>query len=375
MKIKCRRDKFVPLFSIISAFASGKDARLFLNNVKLSVDDSFVYMSATDGSVGGLGKLPVADGFVVEEPGEVVLPASLLKRILAETIDEEFTLETEGARILFKGNRCKYHLDAPADVEKFPTVEPFEEKTYFKIPAKSMCDLIRRTVFATDLDNTHYDLQCVKVIFESDRTLAVSTDGRRLAYQAIATESVVDDPQTNVETEALFLTRTLNLIERVVSAVDAEYVLVAMKNSKSASIKIDSVEISTAVKEGKFPDWRSIFPDKSGRKRVDFLAGELSRAIRQAEIVATENKPGVRFLFTKGNVNIAAAGESTGESSVDLMIAYDDEESSLRLDSRFLNEFFRNVSAEENVAFYFGEDYRTMFETSDGYQYIVMQLA
>lgn len=371
MKIQCKIDKFSQLFSIISSFATGKDPRLLLSGVKLEVDDKFVVMSATDGAIGARGKLPVGDGVVVSDLGAVVLPAALFKRILAESTEEDFSLETDGARVVYRGGRRRYYLDQPADVKKFPNVEPFAEENYFKIPAKSFRDLIRRTVFATDMDNTHYDLQCVKTIFEPNRALAVATDGRRLPYQAVALECVGDQ---EAKEETCFSARALNLIDRVASALKPESALVALKSSQLALIKLDSVEIATSVKIGTFPDWRSILPAKSDYKRVDFIAGELARAIRQASVVARDEKPGVAFLFNNGLVNISATGESVGDSSVDLPVAYDGEEKRLVLDERFLNDFFKNVDPEETVAFYFGNDYRTMLETSDGYQYVVMQM-
>lgn len=352
MKIKCKRDEFARVFSVISSINAK-------NNVKISVD-SAITLTAADGAIGGRG---IADG-VIERPGEVVLNAALLKKILAEMNCEEFTLELDAQAIL-KADRCRYRLDT-YDAEKFPVVEPFDEADYM-IPAKPFQDLIRRTTFAIDLDNTHYDLGCVKLIIEPGRALGVATDGRRLAYQAIKCDTEATD-------DALLLPRTLNLIDRVIATTNAENVLFA-KKSLQAAFKIGDFEFMSVVKEGKFPDWRSILPNKSDCKRVDFIAGKLARAVRQAGIVATENKPGITLSFSSGSVNVSAAGEAIGESSVDLPITYDGEEKRLRLDPRFLNDFFKNVGATEIIAFYFGEDYRTLLETADGYQYIVMQMA
>lgn len=373
MKIQCKIDKFSQLFSIISSFAANKAPRLLMCCVKLEADDKFATMSATDGAVGARGKLPIGDGIIVYEPGEVVLPAALLKRILVESNDDEFSLETDGARAIFKGARSKYYLDLPTDAKKFPTVEPFEEENYFKIPSKELRKLIRRTVFATDLDNTHYDLECVKLIFEPKRALGVATDGRRLPCQTVAIECVGDQEARD---DTCITPRSLNLIERVAAVVKAEDALVALKSSQLALIKLGDVEIASTVKIGKFPDWQSIFPHKTDCKRVNFIAGELARAIRQASVVATPDKPGVRFFFNgAGIVNISATGESVGDASVDIPVDYDGEEKRLVLDERFLNDFFKNVDPEEDVAFYFGKDYRTMLETTDGYQYVVMQMA
>lgn len=373
MKIRCRREKFLPLFNLISSFTSSRDVRPVLQNVKIVADEKNVLLTATDGEVGGRGVLPLDDGFVLESAGEAILPSKLLKKILTETTDDEISLEFENGKLLVRGARSKYQLDTSDDWDKFPAVADFNETSYIKIAAKSLCELIRRTVFATDVNNSHYELRGVKFIFSEDRTIAVATDGRRLAFQECASERCGEKSgEGEFSLEAIFPPRALNLIER--SASDAAEALIAVRDTE-AVVRIGDVVVSTTLMVGRFPDWKTIIPDRTAKKRVDFIAGELARAIRQAEIVATENKPGVWFNFTEGSVDIAAAGEATGESSVVLPIAYSGEDHKLRLDSHFLNEFFRCVSPEETIAFYFFGDYRTLLETTDGYQYVVMQLA
>ena len=164
----------------------------------------------------------------------------------------------------------------------------------------------------------------------------------------------------------------MNLIER--AAGEVEEALIAIKEAQ-ALIQLGNVVVSTTLMEGRFPKWRQIVPDKSGKIHVDFIAGQLASAVRQAEIVATEKKPGVWFSFSSGKVSVAAAGDEVGESNVDIPIAYDGEASSIRLDPRFLNEFFRCLPAEETISFYFLQaDKATLFETSDDYAYVVMPL-
>ncbi len=373
MKIRCRREKFLPLFNLISSFTSARDVRPVLQNVKIVADEKNVLLTATDGEVGGRGSLPVEEGFVLESAGEAILPAKLLKKILTETTDDEITLEFNNGKLVVRGQRSKYQLDTSDDWDKFPAVADFSETSYIKIAAKSLCELIRRTVFATDVNNSHYELRGVKFIFSEDRTVAVATDGRRLAHQECASERCGEaSGDGEFSLEAIFPPRALNLIERAAS--DVEDVLIAIRDTE-ALVKVGDVVVSTTLMVGRFPDWKAIIPEPGSKRRVDFIAGELARAIRQAEIVATESKPGVWFNFTEGSVDISAAGEATGESSVVLPIAYSGEEHKLRLDSRFLNEFFRCISPEETVAFYFFGDYRTLLETTDGYQYVVMQLA
>lgn len=373
MKFIYPRKEFLAFFNHMSAFASTRDVRPILQNVKATVNDSGILLTATDGEVSARGVLPPSDGFTLLSPGEALLPAKLLKRVLLESTADEVTFEYENNCLRVKCGRGKFQLDTADDLASFPSISEFTEQTFFKIPAKSLHEIINRTTFATDASSSHYDLRGVKFVFCADRVDAIATDGRRLAHQCCAVELCgVGAEDSEYKQEAIFPPRALNLIA---DAANASYeVLIAFRNQQ-AIIKAGNIVISTNLLTGRFPDWRTIVPDRSVKKRVDFLVGDLESALRQAEIVATADKPGVWFNFTEGNVDIAAAGESTGESSVVMAVAYDGEEHKLRLDPQFVKDFLRRIPDEETVAFYFFGDFRTLFETSDGYQYVVMQMA
>ena len=374
MKIHIQRDRFAPLFSLISNFTSTKDLRPAIQNVKLIANESNVILMATDGDVGARGEINVDESFVIDRTGEAILPAKLLGKIFSETTDSDILLELESGRLTVKGARFHYQLDTIADVDSFPTVNPFQETDCFKLPVDSLNRMIARTLFATEVNNAHYELSGVKFLFEKELVTAIATDGRRLACQQYASEYLPagQDGGEFEEKSAIFPTKTLNLVKRSTSFADEAKI--AIQNDR-ASIQLGNVVISTNLISGRFPDWNTILPDKSKNKRVDFIASELARAVRQADIVATEDKPGVSLSFESGKVRVTAAGDATGESSVELPISYDYEPSQLRFDSKFLNDFFREAPPDETVAFYFADDFRSLFETNDGYRYVVMQLS
>lgn len=367
MKIRCRRDKFLPLFSLTASFAATRDVRPALQNVKLSASASSVTLMATDGDVGARVELSENDAVTVEETGDVVLPAKLLRKILAETTTEEAVIESEGTTLVVTGENFRYQLTT-CEANDFPPVASFSAEAYHKIPSKVFAEMIRRTTFAIDAENSHYALGGVLMNFVADRVSAVATDGRRLAFQEGVAEAVGEHESEN---KTIFPPRTLNLLERAFGDVDEALIAV---NEGQALIKIGSFVVSSTLIDGRFPNWRAIFPEKSGRKKVDFIAGPLASAVRQAEIVASEKKPGVWLNFEPGKVVVAAAGEEIGESSVQIPISYDDEKTALRLDSKFLSDFLRCLAPEETVSFYFLADKPALFETSDGYSYVIMPL-
>ena len=379
MRIHIQRDKFVPLFTLISNFTSTNDLYPARQNVKLIANESTVVLMATDGEISARGEIAVDESFVIDRVGEALLPAKLLGKIFSETTDSDILLDIEGTRLTVKGAKFRYQLGIIEDVASFPTVAPFQGVDCFKLSVASLNRMISRTIYATEANNTHFELRGVMFLFEQERTTAVATDGRRLALQVCSSEYVANGEEHEFEAKkAIFPTRALNLIKRSSSA--ASDALIAVRDV-NAQIQIGNVVISTTLNSGRFPDWKAILPDKTKKKYVDFIVEELARAVRQADIVLTQDKPGLEFYFETGKVSVTAAGEATGESSVELPIAYDGEPEKLRFDSRFLNEFFREAPADDTVRFYFSvlgdqkSDYRALFETNDGYQYVVMQLS
>ena len=111
MKIRCRRNKFVPLFSTIANYTASRDVRPVLQNVKLVANENSLLLMATDGEVGARGELTEKEAFVVDNPGEAILPAKLLRKIFAETTDEEIAIELQGSQITIKGAHFRYQLD------------------------------------------------------------------------------------------------------------------------------------------------------------------------------------------------------------------------------------------------------------------------
>ncbi|MCF0234710.1 MAG: hypothetical protein HUK22_07020 [Thermoguttaceae bacterium] len=292
-------------------------------------------------------------------------------KILTEASDREIiTLETKGSTLVVDGEIDNFHYTlTTCPPDDFPVVGSFDEAAYQKVETKYLAALIRRTVYSIDSENSHYALGGVLFNFEGDKITAVSTDGRRLSYIQCPAEAVGELPKDD---KTIFPPKTLNLIER--ASGDVAEVLIAAKEGQ-AVVKVGNLTISSVLIDGHFPNWRAILPEKSSRRSCRFIAGTLAAAVRKAEIVATEKKPGVWLKFEEGRCVVAAAGEEVGDSSVTLPVEYAQETTDLRFDSRFLNEYLRCIAPDETISFYFLPDKPALFETEDNYQYVVMPLA
>ena len=95
------------------------------------------------------------------------------------------TLESTNTGILitreYDGNE-QWELESQSP-DEFPYIDEFVETAYHKIPANALCEMIRRTLFATDNENPRYSLGGVCFEHDGSSITAVATDGRRLATQ------------------------------------------------------------------------------------------------------------------------------------------------------------------------------------------------
>lgn len=374
MKIHIQRKSFVPAFSLVAGFAAQKELRPILQCVKIIAEESKVILMATDGETGARAEIAFDNPFNIARVGQALVPAKLLKKIFDETTDDEILLELNDTRLTVKGDKFRYALDTIAEVDSFPEVHSFDDNAVgFKIAGADLRRMIRHTNFASDALNVHFMLAGVKFFFYRDSALAVATDGRRLAHQKVAATVEGELPENFQEASAFFSIRALKQLQD--ASKTAEEVVFAVTN-EAAQLKVGNVVVHATLKSGRFPDWERIIPDADTFKEITFIAGDLFRAVRQAEIVATDDKPGIVFSLETGKVLISSIGESRGDSVVELPISYDGDEVKIKFDARYLTDFLNALAPEEVVLFRFSPtEYRTLFETNDSYRYVLMQIS
>lgn len=368
MKVSCDREQLLQAFQTVATVAPTRSPKPILQNVKLEVTKEGAVLSATDLEIGIRHQVSGVD---VHVPGSVVLSVSRFGSILRESNDETLHLEADGQGTTIRGERSQFRLPAenPAD---FPSVTGFEEKSFYEVPARLLRELIRRTAFATDNESSRYALGGVKIEFSEGQITAIGTDGRRLAKMTgpvSTTGEEVDSDQS-----IIVPTRAVQLIERAVAPSDSE-VQVAVKGSEFL-VHTSRATISARLLEGRFPDWRKVFPEQGGGMKLDLAVGALHSAVRQAAIVTSEESRGIDMTFGEGVLVLSGRAAEVGQSRVELPISYDGEELTVTLDPKFVIEFLKVLDAEKTFTIEVKDsESAAVCSTDDGYGYVIMPLA
>ena len=368
MKISCDREQLLQAFQTVAAVAPSRSPKPILQNVKLDVTPDGASLTATDLEV---GIRHAVGGVDVQAPGSVVLPVTRFGSILRESADQTIHIESDGNGATIRGERSRFQLPAENPAE-FPPVGGFEEQSYFEVPARLLRELIRRTVFATDNESSRYALGGVKLEFDADTVTAIGTDGRRLA-KMVGPVTKHGEPAA-VQQNTIVPTRAMQLIERAVAPTDTE-VQLAIRGSEFI-VHSPRATISARLLEGRFPEWRKVFPATGSGQQIDLAAGPTHAAVRQAAIVTSEESRGIDFTFGDGSLVLAGKAAEVGQSRVELPIGYDGQEITITLDPRFVIDFLKVLDSDKTFSIELKDgESAAVCTTDDGYGYVIMPLA
>ena len=368
MKATCDRDKLLRAFQMAASVVPARSPKPILQSIKMEVTGEAAIVMGTDLEVGVRIEVP---GFSVQAPGSVILPRDRFGKILTESSDEKLDLESDGKKVLVRGQRSEFQLPSE-NPDEFPDVHAFEEEKYHELPARFFREVVRRTAYATDNESSRYALGGVLIEMTPNQLTAVATDGRRLARQEGPAKSV--GGHVTGDHTTIIPTRAMQLIERALA--ENEEQRPTRRRENDVLVKSGRTTIYTRLVEGRFPKWRDVFPRQEGMVNIELSVGPFHAAVRQAMIVTSDEHRGVDFTFGEGKIILAGHGAELGESHVELPIAYDGAEIGITLDPRFLSEFLKVLAPEQSLTMGLrNADSAALCQTEDGYAYVLMPLA
>lgn len=367
MKLHCHRPTLSTAFQIVSGVVPSRTPKDILRNVKLQVGGGKATLVGTDQEVGIRYDIP---GVETDSDGEVLLPKDRLIAILRELTDEGVDLEVTEKALWIRSGHSEFKLSAE-DPAEFPPVQAFDATSYHVVPAASFKEMIKRTVFATDVESTRYALGGVLMEFAADKLTMAATDSRRLAVVSTVSSAIgTIEPRA---TQPVVPAKALSLIERSITENDQDVYLAVYPNS--VLVKVGSSTIYSRLVEGRFPRYGDVIPAPGGAM-IDMVVSPFYSAVRQAQIVTNEESRGVDFTFENGVLRLTSVAADIGQSKIEIPISYDGSPITITFDPRYIAEFLRILDASTSVKLQLTDgESAAVLRTDDGYTYVIMPLA
>lgn len=368
MRIKVKRESFARAFQMAAGVAPTRSPKAVLMNVKLAAHPDETVLTATDLEVAIRLSVPDVE---VETAGETLIPVQRLNMILRECSDEFISLESDDDKTIIQTSNSRIVLQVPV-TDEFPDVSNFEAADYYEVPANVFREMIRRTLFATDAESSRFALSGVLLEFDGDQLFAVGTDGRRLAAMQGKVNKVGSPEKGDAAT--IVPAKSMQIIERILPEDETPIQLAPRAND--LWLQEPNTVFYTRLVEGRYPKWRDVIPDRPDGVRIELPVGPFNSALRQASVVASEESRGVDFKFTKGSLILGTETAEVGQSRVEMPIGYDGDDLTIILDHRFVLDFLKVLPPDKMVTVILeNADQAALFQTDDGYSYIVMPLS
>ncbi|MEK7528520.1 MAG: DNA polymerase III subunit beta, partial [Patescibacteria group bacterium] len=142
-----------------------------------------------------------------------------------------------------------------------------------------------------------------------------------------------------------------------------------------AMFKIDELELTSRLIEGKFPDYEKIIP-KSTRTKLVARVDKLNNATRRVNLFAKENNNSIKLSVTNdGRMQISTDETRIGEENEEVEVKIQGENNKVAINAQYLMDVLNRL--KDSVIIEMSEKLTPVLvkpEKGDGYVYIIMPL-
>ena len=278
MKFRCERDALVEQLSTASRAVSSRGGALpVLTGIHLKANDDVLTMTGSDLEITVRSSISVS----VSEPGEAVLPSRIAVDIVRSLDSGAIDVEVSGDEAKISGGRSQFAVRT-LPVDDFPSIaDPTGDQV--SVATVDLTAGLKQVVRAASGDDARPILTGVLMSAEDGGLRLVATDSYRLAVRDLPDATVLSEGQ-----KVLVPSRALDELTRVLGDSDEVTVCLGEREvSFDVVIEDGSVQVTTRLIEGEFPNYRQLIPS-SYPNQLTIGREPLLEAVRRVKLMARD---------------------------------------------------------------------------------------
>ena len=241
MNFTCDKNVLLESLNVVCKAASQNSNLELLKGIKIEAEDK-LYLTGTD--------LEISIQSIIEtnvlEAGSIVLDSRIFPEIVRKLPDGIMTFVSNGESVDILSKSMKFSIQG-INAEGYPEVKKIENGNEIKIHSKSLKDLIKKTIFATCINETRPVLSGAKVEVDGSVISMIALDGTRLAVKS----EII--PETDINgLEFIIPGRTLNELLKVLKDDESEVDITILENN--VMFKFENYILTSRLLEGEFLD-------------------------------------------------------------------------------------------------------------------------
>ncbi|MEX0932417.1 MAG: DNA polymerase III subunit beta [Parcubacteria group bacterium] len=364
MKIECIKEKLGEAVSKAEKI-SGKNTTLpVLSGLYLSAKDNSLNIKSTNLDMGISINLPVK----VVEPGEVVVPASVLSSFITSLpSDKNIVISTESQLLEVKTQATQTQIKTlPSD--DFPLIPEISDDKAFSLPARDLIFGLKSVIYAAAAGSMKPELSSIAITYGDGTLTFAATDSFRLAEKKIRVKKVPHFKQILLpHKNAVEIIKIFDRGEEEVSISIEEHQL---------ALRSESLYVTSRTIEGNFPDYRQIIPKDTTSKAI-ILKQDLLNSLKTSLIFSdASNQMTVHTNPPKKIFEIESKNSTVGENKYSLEATLEGEEVSINVNHRYFTDCFQSINTD-SVSLSFSGDSKPILVEPVGdtsFLYLVMPM-
>ncbi len=333
MKFTCNRDLLAEGLSIVQKAIPNKSNYPALECVLIDVSEDLI-LTGSDTDLSITYQVPV---MIIEEIGQTLVNAKVFCDIVRKLPDIFVTIETadNGTLVVNCGNS---HFELPTiNPEQYPKISFLtDSENALELPAETLKNLIKQTVFAASVDNAKMILRGVLAENSGNELRFVAIDGYRMAYKSYPSDYEED---FRIVIPAKVLSELVKIIEKSEKSVRFCF------SDNQVMFYNGSFSLISNLLKGDFPDYKMLIP-KSYMCVMKVKNQVFVDTIERVSLVINDDKKWFVDLTTyPDQVFICAAGEN-GRSHETVAADISGQEILISFNEKILTECLRAIDKE-----------------------------
>lgn len=306
-----------------------------IQNVKLSVKDKILTLSATDSQVYIETKTEVD----TNTDFELVFPGRILHDTIRAIDETEIKFEVvDNKKFKLITNTGNYMVSF-FETNLFPLAPTLKNPVSFNINGKKLRKAFESTVFAASKEDAKLSMTGVLIDIVEDEIRFVATDAHRLMKFAIT------DVKNEINKKVVVPARTVNILLKFLSEQDLE---VSFDNSY-IKIQDDNVTFYSRLVEESYPNYETVIPIENNLiLEVDRVS--LLKALKRILGYTSSSNKLVRFSIKKDEMTVFAENIDLGYNALEKILCdFNDNQMDIAFNCNFINEIILSLDCEKVV--------------------------
>ncbi len=293
MKLICNKQSLYEALINVSKAVADKSTIPALEGIKLSLENSTLWLTGYDLEIGIKTFVPV----ISSDSGEIIINSRLFSEIIKKMPTDEIEIDiAENLAVTIIGGVTEYTVSAVSAAE-YPVIPEFIDENTVTVSQSVLKSMINQTIFAVSQNDTKPILKGELCEIVDNNFNMVAIDGFRLA---VRTEAIKNDKNFKFVVPS----KTLNEVSKLLK--DDDELLCDLRVSKKHIVfDFNGYTVFTRLLEGEFHNYRGSIPNNSVTE-VIIEKRELVNCLERASLLINERiKSPVRCVFDNGALKIS----------------------------------------------------------------------